>query len=89
MFEPYLCPICHRNRTHFTLIYKLEQEVQLDPKTGVPVFESQELEPVLRPDGTPDLEVRCARCNYVASETAFIPRRSPENGKTQPRRRGL
>lgn len=74
MFEPYLCPICHENRSHFTLIYKLAQEVRLDPQTGAPLYEAQELETVLRPDGRPDVEVRCGRCDYVAAETAFIPR---------------
>lgn len=75
MYEPYLCPICHENRTRFTLIYKLAQEVQLDARTGEPLYEAQELEAVLRPDGRPDLEVQCNSCQYVAPVTAFTPQR--------------
>lgn len=71
MFQAYQCPICHENRTHFTVIYKLTQEVRLDPKTGSPLFEAQEMESLLRPDGRPDIDFRCMRCHYTAPDTAF------------------
>lgn len=83
--QPYRCPICHDNRTRFTLIYKLAQDVQLDAETGDPVYEAGELEAVLRPDGRPDLEVRCNACNYVASENAFV-RRTPSSRNTKGRK---
>lgn len=71
---PYRCPICHDNRTRFTFIYKLAQEVQLDPESGEVVYEAPELEAVLRPDGLPDVDVRCNACQYVAPERSFVPR---------------
>lgn len=83
MGRPYQCPICHDNRTRFTFIYKLAQDVQLDPETGDVVYEADELEAILRPDGLPDLEVRCKACNYTSSERAFIPRHGGRAKRTQ------
>ena len=70
--QPYLCPLCKGNRTHFELIYKLAQEVRKDPDSGAAVFLSDELTTLARLDGRLDLDVRCARCWYVGAESAFV-----------------
>lgn len=91
MSEAYRCPICHDNRTHFTFIYKLAQEVHLNAENGTPEYEAPELESLLRPDGRPDVEVRCMRCNYTSAETAFVRRgarrKEQERGRESGRRR--
>lgn len=79
---PYRCPICHDNRTRFTFIYKLAQEVQLDPNSGEVIYEAPELEAVLGPDGLPSLEVRCNACQYAGPERAFVPRTSGGTART-------
>lgn len=76
--DAYLCPICQTNRTRFALIYKFVQEVQLDPHTGRVVYEANELESPLRPDGRLDIDVRCLECDYVGSEMTFIKTRQRE-----------
>jgi len=71
MDEPFLCPICKRNRSDFIFVYKLKQEVKKDPGTGAFVFVADELELALRGDRRPDVDVICRACGYTAGQTAF------------------
>ena len=71
MHEPYLCPACRNNRTHFRLIYKLGQEVRKDPSTGEIVFADEEWQVILR-RGSLDLDVTCLACDYTRDERRFI-----------------
>lgn len=87
MAHAYLCPICRKNRTQFALIYKFSQEVQLDAETGEVTFEAPELETVQRADGRPDIDVRCLKCEYTASESTFIQSRRREDPPQVKRRR--
>ncbi len=71
MADPYLCPVCRANRTHFQVVYRLCQEVQLDPHTGEITYAADELELAARA-GEPEIEVICSRCGYSAPEITFI-----------------
>lgn len=74
----YLCPVCRDNRREFELVYKLAQEIRLDPESGRTVYLSDELAVLTKGDGRPDLDVKCLRCGYVGGELAFS--RAAERG---------
>lgn len=71
MARPYLCPVCKANRREFDLVYKLAQEIHIDPETGKTLYRSDELVALCRDDGRPAIDVRCRLCGYVAAESAF------------------
>lgn len=72
MGRAYKCPICRSNREHFALVYKMAQEITKDPYSGDTSYYGDELETVTRPDGQPDLDVRCIACGYVGQEATFV-----------------
>lgn len=72
MRRAYTCPICRTNSSHFSLVYKMSQEITKDPDSGRTLFLSDELETVTRPDGQPDLDVCCGVCGYVGQEASFV-----------------
>jgi len=71
MPQPYLCPVCRENRTHFQLIYKLGQEVRKDPDSGAIVFADEEWRAILRGQQL-DVDVTCLVCDYTGHESRFI-----------------
>lgn len=71
MAKPYLCPVCRTNAKSFEIVYKLVQEIHKDGLTGAITYRSDELVTRIRPDGRPDVDVRCCRCGYTGSEACF------------------
>lgn len=71
MSPAYTCPVCRTNSSEFSLVYKLIQDIIKDPYSGKTTFVSDELEMMARPDGQPDLDIRCGVCGYVGQEAAF------------------
>lgn len=71
MPQIYRCPKCGKNRSKFSLIYKLAQEISKDPDSGDTLYYSDELETLLLADGRPDLDMRCAACGYAGPEAEF------------------
>lgn len=70
MGQPFLCPVCHDNRTEFMQIYKLAREITKDPDTGAVTYASDEWETVAK-DGRPELDVQCRLCGHVGKERDF------------------
>ena len=77
MSQIYQCPSCKKNRSKFSFIYKLAQEVRKDPDNGATLYYSDELETLTAADGQPDLDMRCTECGYAGPEAEFTHRASP------------